>query len=747
VRGQDLDGDVAIELHVASEVHHAHASAAELALERILAGEGGLQVEELCRRMGHDVKNILPGRAGALSANGIAAVQAWPPDWPTPMVDSAISARTRNLVTAQDTRARALAGRTRPECRVRSRLQCALLGGLLAIGAATSEAQPPVKHVLVLQSLDRGTLPLDHFTGGFRVDLDQRIGQPVNVIQVVVGPTGFVGAPDQDLVDYIRSIFAGRASPDLIVTAGGPAAVFARKHRQELFPETPLLFASVDQRYLRGAPLGENESAVMVSNDFPHIIDEVLRVLPETKQVLMVVGAGPIGRFWQPELEPGLKRFQGRVTFLWSNELSLPDIVRRSANLPRHSAIVYLTFGTDAVGGAYPDEQVFAALHEKANAPIFGAMSSYLGHGIVGGSLMSVPEIARNSADVAGRILSGEPAGTIRLPPQMAGKPIFDWRELQRWGIPESRLPPGSTVMYRGPTLWGEYKLTVLAVLGALILQALLIVRLLHERRARHRAEIDSRRNLALAADTNRRATMSALTTSIGHELGQPLSAIMHNTQALQMMVTANRATPDTTGEILADIQAEAVLATQVIDRHRTMLRSHELQRKPIDLHSVMYESLALVAHDMQARRIEATLDLSSTPCVIDGDHVLLQQVLVNLLRNAMDALPESPSARRQITLRSVVRAADVEVSVCDTGTGLPAEIMGKLFTPFVTTKTNGLGVGLTITRTIVEAHGGTISAHENPDGGATFTVTLRRSATPARPHPSPPNAIPSEVG
>jgi len=94
-----------------------------------------------------------------------------------------------------------------------------------------------------------------------------------------------------------------------------------------------------------------------------------------------------------------------------------------------------------------------------------------------------------------------------------------------------------------------------------------------------------------------------------------------------------------------------------------------------------------------------------------------------------MDALPESRPARRQITLRSVVRAADVEVSVCDTGTGLPAEIMGKLFTPFVTTKTNGLGVGLTIARTIVEAHGGTIDARENLDEGATFTVTLPRGA------------------
>ena len=114
------------------------------------------------------------------------------------------------------------------------------------------------------------------------------------------------------------------------------------------------------------------------------------------------------------------------------------------------------------------------------------------------------------------------------------------------------------------------------------------------------------------------------------------------------MMVTARRAVPDATAEILADIQAEAVLATQIIERHRTMLRSRQLDRKPIDLHSVIDESLALVAHDLRARQIEATLDLSSTRCVIDGDLVLLEQVLVNLVRNAMDALAETPPARRQ---------------------------------------------------------------------------------------------------
>ena len=487
----------------------------------------------------------------------------------------------------------------------------------------------------------------------------------------------------------------------------------------------------MDQRWLRDAPLGKNETAVAVVNDFPRVVDDILQVLPETRQVFMVIGSGTLSQFWRRELEGEFARFRDRVTFVWSDALSLPDILRRCASLPRHSAIFYLTFGTDAQGGAYADEQVLSDLHATANAPLFGAYTPLLGHGVVGGTLLSIGDLGRSSADVANRMLNGEPPATLRVRPRSPDQRVFDWRELQRWGIPESRLPPGREVTYRRPSLWSEYKPIVLTAAGALALQTLMITWLLYERRARHRAEIDSRRNLALAADANRRETMSALTTSIGHELGQPLSAIVHNARALQGMVAADRAAPDATREILADIQAEAGLATQIIDRHRTMLRTRQLDKKAIDFHSVIDESLALLTHDMSERQIVATLDLSSTPCPVDGDQVLLGQVLVNLLRNAMDALAKTPPARRRITIRSAVRSADVEVSVSDTGTGLPPEIIEGLFTPFVTTKSHGLGIGLTIARTIVDAHGGTIGAHQNPDGGATFTVTLPLRATP----------------
>src|SRR5688572_20638610 len=159
--------------------------------------------------------------------------------------------------------------------RASERLRYAALAGLLALRALSAETQSPVQQVLVLQSFDRGNLILDRFTGNLRVDLIQRVGRPVNVIHVVVGPTGFVGAPEQAVVDFIRSTYADRPKPDLIVTVAAPAAIFARKHRQQLFPDTPLLFAAVDQRFLHGPPLAENETAVAVVNDFPKLVDDM----------------------------------------------------------------------------------------------------------------------------------------------------------------------------------------------------------------------------------------------------------------------------------------------------------------------------------------------------------------------------------------------------------------------------------------------------------------------------------------
>ena len=365
--------------------------------------------------------------------------------------------------------------------------------------------------------------------------------------------------------------------------------------------------------------------------------------------------------------------------------MALPEILERCARLPRDSAILYITLGADAQGGAYADERVLSDLHATASAPLFSAQSVMLGHGVVGGTMMSIDTLSHNAASSAAALLNGASPRSIQVPTQFPGPRLFDWRELERWGIPESRLPPGSTVRYRRPTLWSEYRSTVLTAVGVLLLQSLLIVGLLYQRRARQRAEGQSRKNLALAAAASRRQTMSALTSTIAHELGQPLGALMLNARALQRMVAGPGGTSEPIGEIVADIEADGLRATQIIDRHRTMLRSRELTKAPIDLHALVTESLALVAHDIHARQVTTTVHLPSTACVISGDQVLLQQVFVNLVVNAMDAMAGTAQPLRRLTINSDVRAGEVDVLISDKGTGVPPDVVDTLFTEFMT--------------------------------------------------------------
>ena len=278
----------------------------------------------------------------------------------------------------------------------------------------------------------------------------------------------------------------------------------------------------------------------------------------------MVMGSGQLGQFWHRELENEFRRFHDRLTFVWFDDLSVPETLRRSASLPDHSAIVYVIFGTDAAGAAYADERVFAELHAAANAPLFAAQSVHLGAGIVGGSLLSIADLGRDTADVAVRLLNGAAPSSVSVPPQLQGNRHSTGASYSDGASPRAGCRQASVVRYRAPSLWSAYRGTVLSAVGVLAVQSLLIVGLLYQRRARQRAEVDSRRNLALAADANRRVTMSALTGSIAHELSQPLNAIMHNAQAGEMLVTSNRATPEMLREILSDIR------TADVARHRS---------------------------------------------------------------------------------------------------------------------------------------------------------------------------------
>ena len=593
--------------------------------------------------------------------------------------------------------------------------------------ARPAAAQRPIKRVLTIHA------GAEAFPGNTRFDeLVTKVLYSHPTIEVdyyaeFLEYEEFGAAADSSLRDYIRIKFRDRQL-DALIADGAPAVQFALQHRAELFPDVPIVFvsAATPSEVLEGKVA--RVTGVLRGPSHVETLDLALKLHPTAKRI-QVVAYAPNFETYEKGVKSALAAFSSRVTLTYSNEPSLPELLSALKMLPADSLILYARYSPVTRGRVIFPDEVLPEIAEAATVPIYTPLDTYIGKGVVGGMMRSEVSIATRVGEMTLRILEG--AKPEDIPVEDAPmSPIFDWRQVQRWGIDPSSLPASSDIMFREPSVWDRYGGYVISAVAVLAVQSLLIVGLLYERRARQRAEIESRRNLALAADASRRQTMSALTSSIAHELGQPITAMIHNAQAGRMMITANRATPDTMGEILSDIESEGVQAAHIIDRHRTMLRGRQLDTKPIDLHVVIHESLALVAHDMRTRQIEATVNLSSSPCIITGDQVLLQQVLVNLVMNAMDAMAETPPARRRVTISTAVRAADVEVSVRDTGTGLPTQIDGTLFTPFVTTKAHGLGIGLTITRTIVDAHRGTIDAHNNPEGGATFTVTLRRSET-----------------
>jgi signal transduction histidine kinase len=278
-------------------------------------------------------------------------------------------------------------------------------------------------------------------------------------------------------------------------------------------------------------------------------------------------------------------------------------------------------------------------------------------------------------------------------------------------------------------SLWRDHRSTLLATLFTGLLQFALIVRLLFERRARRRAELQGRRQLAMTAHLERQLAMGELMASISHELNQPLNAILHNAAAAELLLMSDRATVSELRDILADIRDDDARASHIILRQRAMLKPRPPDQRPLDLNAVVRESLAIVANDALARQVRFETDLSPSPCAITGDHTMLRQAVLILVLNAMDAMARTPVSRRSVIVRSALAGGLAEVSVHDCGEGIAADVASRLFEPFVTTKDAGMGVGLAIVRRVVETHRGTISATNNPGGGATFRFTVPLAA------------------
>jgi signal transduction histidine kinase len=613
--------------------------------------------------------------------------------------------------------------------RILSTIVIAFLGVSFACSVALAD-EP--KRVMLLHSFGREFKPWSEYASKIRTELVQQSPWALDITEhsLITARSGNQN-PEVPFVQYLGALFAEHPL-DLIVSIGAPAAAFVQRHRHELFANTPMVFTAVDQRRVQFSRLSENDSVVAVRIDYFAALENVLRVLPDTKNVTVVVGASPIEKFWKDEIAKEAEPLTNRVTLSWTDHLSFEELLKHAAALPPQSAIFWELMLVDAAGVVHEGDTALARLHKVANAPIFSYDESFFGSDIVGGPLLLVADTSRQTAAVAVRILGGEKAGDVKTSPVQFAMPRFDWREMQRWHISESRLLPGSEIYFRNPTIWETYREYILAIIAALLIQFALIIWLIHERWRRQVAEAGSLELTHELARMNRLATAGELSASIAHELRQPLSAITAlGSAGLNFLKRLKEQSPDVdeVRNALQEVISEGHRADDVINSMRAMFKNEPPKRIKVNFNDLIQQVTVITAGSIKSNNIVLNVDLTDhPPPLVMGDPIQLQQVILNLVMNAVEAISHSRHWARTLLLRTQVRSdGTVLTRVVDSGPSVDPKVAEKMFDPFFTTKPGGMGMGLAICKTIIGAHGGSLTAFPNTPQGMEFQIVLPR--------------------
>ena len=827
----------------------------------------------------------------------------------------------------------------------------------------------------------------------------------------------------------------------LIIAASNEPLDFVLRARDELWPGIPVIACAVNERRVHGLALPSGVTVVTIRYDMEGTLHAALALRPDTQHVALVGGAGAHERPFHDLARQAVAGAGKRLQLIDLTTLPITDMLARVSALPEHTVVLASSYQMDGAGRRFYGLEIVEPLTRAANRPTFTVFGHVLGRGIVGGSLTDFEAIGREAGALAARVLRGEALPPSRRASAVASALRFDGRELARWRLDEGRLPPGSEVLYRQPTLWQQYRWHVAGTISLIGAQAGLIFALLIQRRqrrevqarlaerlrfealvsevgavlttvpvagvdeqireclrrvatyldvdrgalwqpssdgvtlsithcwtaegvvapptaidlrrfpyfracveaadgglsfvrpddlppeaaaeraafqmwgihsfavipvragdrslgllafvslrserawpadvvqqlgmlaehfahaltqaesasaressaaftgaalaalpgevaiidsagtilqtneawasaaraapadtqralsvgasyldacrgaiglppdigskmhaslesvlrgeleefaleypssrggedrwfevrvrrlahldggaavmhfdvtARRQAEAAARRYLGQIAHLDRVAGMGQLASSLAHELNQPLAAILTNAQAASRLLAS---TPPDLAELqacLADVISDDRRAAEVIRGMRRLLKNNDFTSLPLALNDLTADTIALVANDALLHAV--SLEFTPAPAlrVAHGDLVQIQQVILNLLANAITAAATAPATARKVAVWTMAAAAPyIEVGVHDSGPGIAEGDLDRIFEPFFTTKEEGLGMGLAISRTIVDAHGGRLLAANDPAGGATFRIHLRTDQPP----------------
>ena len=523
--------------------------------------------------------------------------------------------------------------------------------------------------------------------------------------------------------DFLGRKYAGLTF-DVVIAVSPEVLDFLNQAGSALFRGVPVVYYATDL-----PPPKPLTTGVVARLDLKRTIDVALQLHPDLQQVFVVSGASEFDRFYRELAQTELRAFDGRLVFTYLSGLSMPALLQQVRDMPQRAVIYYLTLQEDGDGAKFNGADALSQLAPVANRPIYSWLYIHLGHGIIGGSLLSNDVLARAEADVALRVLTGESPDRIPVRAIDPNVYAFDWRELQRFGVNETRLPAGSIIQFRQPGAWDLYKWYILAAATLLVLQSALIGGLVVQGARRRRAEVAVRESAsALRQSYEQNQDLAGRLikaqeeerTRIARDLHDDLSQQLASVSIMLSNLKRKVAKPGVAPEIeqtISTLQGRAATAAEAV---RTL--SHELHPGVLT-YAGLVPALSRHCDDVQAHHhvnVSFSGEAEGLQDLEPGAALCLFRVTQEALTNAV-----RHARARAIRVELIQTPETVDLRISDDGTG------------FVPGERAGSGLGLRSIDERVRLSRGTVSLESAIGRGTTLSVRIPHRSTTVAQDPS----------
>ena len=641
-----------------------------------------------------------------------------------------------------------------------------VLSGPTAPGRAGDPAparQEHIPHLLVITSQPYVTQWFTTLDRAFTGDIVKALSPPAKVSYEYMDGTKL--ADPQFLSkfkDLLRAKYRGFHT-DLVMAVMPGGSGFLLAHGEELFPDVPRLFLLPGKDQIPKILAGKKTGLVASTSDIAGTIERIRLFLPKTERLFVVSGSGKDDLSYQERTRRAVEQLRWPREVVYLEGLPPRELADRLSRTPAGSAVLILTYVRDREGRPCTTVQVMKELSPRANAPIFGFYDTILGLGIIGGHLTSAEAYGRAAATAAVKMLSGR---EVPYPLQVEAeiKNMYDWRELQRWGIPAGLIPAGSVLINRKKSFWEENRDFVILALLIFAAQAALIATLffnLVRRRRTERVLMAKEQELqkhrdhleALVEERTQQLRMSnlelmqakehaeaadkmksAFLATMSHELRTPLNSIIGFTGILLQGLVGPL--NDEQRKQLQMVRTSAnhllSLISDVLDISKIEAGQLQISRETFDLRATIAKLVPTLRPVIEMKGLKLTVDIAPEVGALYSDARRVEQVILNLLSNAVK-FTEAGS----ISVSCTLAGENYLLRVADTGIGIKKEHLDEMFSPFrqidtgVNRKYEGTGLGLFICKKLLELLGGEIRVESEWQRGTTFIVSIPVKGSP----------------